>query len=289
MLWVWKPPAGARGQRVLEQIRRLTLEPGVAGRIGLEGKLAVAGTTRRGGQQAAREPRATGCHAARPRATVPASGRDACITRCWSTASTILFANSRFLALLGMTAADVVGRPLERFRGPGICRVGAATICAAALAGEPAAERYEVELVGAHGEVTRVELSSTLIDSAGEPALLLTALEMLPERRAEPAPAAAARRWPRSTRWAKASSRSTPRGASTTSITRPRALLGQRFDQVIGKTFPDVASLVDESDRHSLGDPVRMALATGGPRLDGPARRAGAGATAPRSARWRSA
>ena len=30
-------------------------------------------------------------------------------------------------------------------------------------------ERYEVELLGLQGQVTRVELSSTLIDSAGEP------------------------------------------------------------------------------------------------------------------------
>ena len=41
-------------------------------------------------------------------------------------------------------------------------------------------------------------------------------------------------------------------------------LLGQSIDQVVGKTFPDVASLVDETDRRSLGDPVRKALATGG-------------------------
>ena len=41
-------------------------------------------------------------------------------------------------------------------------------------------------------------------------------------------------------------------------------LLGQSFDQVVGKSFADVASLVDETDRRSLGDPVRKALATGG-------------------------
>jgi diguanylate cyclase (GGDEF)-like protein/PAS domain S-box-containing protein len=42
------------------------------------------------------------------------------------------------------------------------------------------------------------------------------------------------------------------------------ALLGQRMDQIIGKSFPEVASLVDETDRRSLGDPVRMALSAGG-------------------------
>jgi diguanylate cyclase (GGDEF)-like protein len=41
-------------------------------------------------------------------------------------------------------------------------------------------------------------------------------------------------------------------------------LLNQRREQIIGKSFPDVASLVDESDRRSLGDPVRMALTSGG-------------------------
>ena len=41
------------------------------------------------------------------------------------------------------------------------------------------------------------------------------------------------------------------------------SLLGQTFDQVVGKSFAEVASLVDESDRRSLGDPVRKALTTG--------------------------
>jgi diguanylate cyclase (GGDEF)-like protein/PAS domain S-box-containing protein len=41
-------------------------------------------------------------------------------------------------------------------------------------------------------------------------------------------------------------------------------LLSQRFDQVMGKSFSEVATLVDDTDRRSLGDPVRKALATGG-------------------------
>ena len=32
----------------------------------------------------------------------------------------------------------------------------------------------------------------------------------------------------------------------------------------MGKTFAEVASLVDENDRRSLGDPVRKALSAGG-------------------------
>ncbi|MDE1924034.1 MAG: EAL domain-containing protein, partial [Gammaproteobacteria bacterium] len=41
-------------------------------------------------------------------------------------------------------------------------------------------------------------------------------------------------------------------------------LLGQRFDQLIGRSFADVATLVDETDRRALGDPVRKALTSGG-------------------------
>jgi diguanylate cyclase (GGDEF)-like protein len=130
------------------------------------------------------------------------------------------------------------------------------------LAGEPAAERYEVELVGAHGQVTRVELSSTVIDSAGEPALLLTALEMLPvamalARAAPPRAMATLDAMGESVITVDAEGR-------IDYINHAASAARPAFDQVVGKTFADVASLVDESDRRSLGDPVRKALTTGG-------------------------
>src|SRR3984893_12398105 len=97
----------------------------------------------------------------------------------------ILFANSRFLSLLGLTAPDVVGRHLSDFVGPEYVELVYNNL-QRRLDGEPSAERYEVELVGAHGEVTRVELSSALIDSDGEPGFLLTGLKMLPEASTPP-------------------------------------------------------------------------------------------------------
>jgi diguanylate cyclase (GGDEF)-like protein/PAS domain S-box-containing protein len=175
----------------------------------------------------------------------------------------ILFANSRFLALLGLTAADVVGRHLSDFVGPEYVELVGNNL-RRRLDGEPAAERYEVELIGAHGEVTRVELSSALIDSDGEAALLLTALEMLPE--ASTPPNGSAR--PRAVATLDAMGESVVTVDADGRIdyinTAAESLLGQRVDQVVGKSFPDVASLVDESDRRSLGDPVRMALVAGG-------------------------
>jgi diguanylate cyclase (GGDEF)-like protein/PAS domain S-box-containing protein len=175
----------------------------------------------------------------------------------------ILFANSRFLALLGMTAADVVGRHLNAFVAPEYVELVENNL-RRRLNGEPAAERYEVELIGVHGEVRRVELSSALIDSEGEPALLLTALEMLPE--ASTPPASAARPRAVATLDAMGESVVTVDAAGRIDYVNSAAemLLGQRLDQILGKSFSEVASLVDETDRRSLGDPVRMALVAGG-------------------------
>jgi diguanylate cyclase (GGDEF)-like protein/PAS domain S-box-containing protein len=182
----------------------------------------------------------------------------------------ILFANIRFLALLGMSPPDVIGRPLSDFVGPEYVELVDNNL-RRRLAGEPAAERYEVELVGAHGQITRVELSSTVIDSAGEPALLLTALEMLPAAAASPAapPAAVAPAGqPRAMATLDAMGESVitvdAEGRIDYVNAAAEALLGQRAAQIIGKTFVDLASLVDETDRRSLGDPVRLALTSGG-------------------------
>jgi diguanylate cyclase (GGDEF)-like protein/PAS domain S-box-containing protein len=174
----------------------------------------------------------------------------------------IVFANARFLDMLGMSAAEVVGKPLAQFAAPEYVEL-VATNLQRRLAGESSAERYEIELVGKHGEVTRVEISSTVIESAGEPALLLTALEMLSSVPQESIPSR-----PRAMVTLDAMGESVitvdAEGRIDYINHAAAALLGQTSEQVLGKTFPDVASLVDESDRRSLGDPVRKALATGG-------------------------
>ena len=182
----------------------------------------------------------------------------------------VLFANARFLTLLGMKSADVVGRPLTEFVAPEYAELVENNL-RRRLAGESAAERYEVELMDRQGQVTRVELSSTVIDSSGEPALLLTALEMMPgviPTEASPKPRAMA------TLDAMGESVITVDAEGRIDYLNHSAeiLLGQKLDQVLGKTFPDVASLVDENDRRALGDPVHKALSSGG--RAGAARRA---------------
>jgi diguanylate cyclase (GGDEF)-like protein/PAS domain S-box-containing protein len=175
---------------------------------------------------------------------------------------TILFANAHFLALLGATGQAVIGKPLSEFVGPEYVDLVEQNL-RRRLAGEAAAERYEVELVGLQGQVTRVELSSTVIDSANEPALLLTALEMLPAPVADSAPAR-----PRAMATLDAMGESVITVDADGRIDyinhAAEQMLGLIFDQAVGRSFSEVASLVDEADRRSLGDPVRKALTTGG-------------------------
>jgi diguanylate cyclase (GGDEF)-like protein/PAS domain S-box-containing protein len=261
VLIAWKRRQTQAVDEFAAQVWQLTREVGAAGRIRLEGKPEALGQLGSAVNQLLEnlEQRGARLH-----------DREQLFQRLVETVhdavlvhrDRILFANARFLALLNLTAADVVGKPLADFVGPEYVELVENNL-RRRLLGEPAAERYEVELVGPHAEVTRVELSSTLIDSAGERALLLTALEMLPE----PGPKAVPSR-PRAmvTLDAMAESVITVDAEGRIDYINHAAetLLSQRFDQVMGKSFPEVASLVDEADRRSLGDPVRKALTTGG-------------------------
>ena len=86
-----------------------------------------------------------------------------------------------------MSAAEVVGRPLADFVAPEYVELVANNLRRRLPASRPrSATKSSSSARTARSR--RVELSSTVIDSAGEPALLLTALEMLAE------PAAGVRR-----------------------------------------------------------------------------------------------
>ena len=244
-----------------EQLLRLTRDAGTTARIGVEGRSAKLGKLGSAVNRLLEDIEQRGARLL---------DREQLFQRMVETVhdavlvhrDRILFANSRFLALLNLSAAEVVGRPLTDFVAPEYAELVANNL-RRRLAGEPAAERYEIELVGAQAQVTRVELSNVRIDSAGEPALLLSALEMLPET----GTALVASR-PRAMVTLDAMGESVitvdAEGRIDYINHAAETLLGQRFDQVMGRSFSDVASLVDETDRRSLGDPVRKALATGG-------------------------
>ena len=261
MLFAWKRRQERAVIEFSDQVWQLTRENGAVRRIGIEGKPEALGQLGSAVNKLLEDLEQRGARL---------KDREQLFQRLVETVhdallvhrDRILFANSRFLALLNMTAADVVGRPLTDFVAPEYVELVGNNL-RRRLLGERAAERYEVELVGAQGQVTRVELSSTLIDSAGEAALLLTALEMLPQT--SPGPASSR---PRAMVTLDAMGESVitvdAEGRIDYINHSAEVLLNQRFDQVMGKSFSEVASLVDETDRRSLGDPVSKALATGG-------------------------
>jgi diguanylate cyclase (GGDEF)-like protein/PAS domain S-box-containing protein len=261
LLFAWKRRQERAVDEFSQQVRQLTHEAGAAGRIGLKNK---AGGLSRLGSAVNKLLENLEQRGAR------LLDREQMFQRLVETVhdavlvhrDRILFANSRFLALLNLSAADVVGRPLTDFVAPEYAELVASNL-RRRLQGEPAPERYEVELIGAQAQVTRVELSSTVIDSAGETALLLTALEMLPDSSLAPV---ASRPRAMATLDAMGESVITVDAEGRIDYINHAAevLLSQRFDQVMGKAFSEVALLVDETDRRSLGDPVRKALTTGG-------------------------
>jgi diguanylate cyclase (GGDEF)-like protein/PAS domain S-box-containing protein len=260
-LLAWKRRQEHAVNEFSRQVEELTREEGAAGRIGLEGKPQALGHLSSAVNRLLETLQERGAKL---------NDREQLFQRLVETVhdavlvhrQSILFANARFLSLLGMNAADVIGKPLADFVAPEYAELVENNL-RRRLAGEPAAERYEVELVGAHGEVSRVELSATLIDSSGEAALLLTAIEMLPGTALSQTPSR-----PRSMVTLDAMGESVitvdAEGRIDYVNTSAESLLGQTFDQVVGKSFAEVASLVDEGDRRSLGDPVRKALTTGG-------------------------
>jgi diguanylate cyclase (GGDEF)-like protein/PAS domain S-box-containing protein len=260
-LFAWKRRQEHAVKQLSAQVWQITHASDAAGRIGLEGKTAALGQLGSAVNQLLEKLEQRGARL---------QDREQLFQRLVETVhdavlvhrERILFANSRFLALLNLNAVDVVGRPLADFVAPEYVELVSNNL-RRRLQGEPAAERYEVELIGAQAQVTRVELSSTVIDSAGEAALLLTALEMLPEN----GPVMVASR-PRAMVTLDAMGESVitvdAEGRIDYINHAAEVLLSQRFDQVMGKSFADVAALVDETDRRSLGDPVRKALTTGG-------------------------
>ena len=174
----------------------------------------------------------------------------------------IEYANSRFGALVGIAPRDLIGRQLSELV-PGEYAELVSDNIRRRLAAEAASERYEIELVGAQGQVSRLELASTPLNLGGSTALLITAVEMTPRR------AATSQGQDRSR--ALATLDSIGEGVVTTDARgridymnqAAEVLTGMTSAAAGGKFFADIATLVDEGSRKSLGDPVRQCLATG--------------------------
>lgn len=91
----------------------------------------------------------------------------------------ILYANPQFAQLIGAQPADLVGRRLEDLVPPEYSELVGKHI-RHLLADEPAAPRYEIELLGLQGQLARLELSASPITHEGHRALLIVGVEIMP-------------------------------------------------------------------------------------------------------------
>ena len=177
----------------------------------------------------------------------------------------ILYCNRQFAAFVGIDRAELIGRRLADLVPPEYAELVSENI-QRRLAGESAAERYEIDMVGLQGQVTRLEIASTPIEYENSGALLITGVEILPTMTGQ------ALRVP--------AERSEPQALALTSLSEaviatdkdgridymnPAAeqLTGSAADAAAGKLLEEIVSLVDETDRRLLSDPVHQALTTG--------------------------
>jgi diguanylate cyclase (GGDEF)-like protein/PAS domain S-box-containing protein len=174
----------------------------------------------------------------------------------------ILYANPQFAALAGLQPDQIVGRHLSELVVPEQKQPVADNL-RQRLAGEPVAERYEIDLLGDQGQMTRLEIATSPVKTAGRDALLVTGVEVIPSGE-QPASGSAAspRSHARNAVEAMAGALLTTDAAGRIDYANPAAcrLLGMEYAFLKGATLAAVVSLVDETDRKLLADPVDLAL-----------------------------
>ena len=100
--------------------------------------------------------------------------------------------NDAFSTLVGMPAAGLAGKTLAELVSSEYSELVTLAVTRV-LAGEANPALTEVELADSHGQVTRLELSGSPIETAGRKLVLFTAEEMLPHQDEESAGAQPAR------------------------------------------------------------------------------------------------
>jgi len=178
----------------------------------------------------------------------------------------IVYANPQFGRLIGLDAAALVGRRLEDLVPPEYAELVGDNI-RRRLGGAPAAERYEIDLIGMQGQTARLEVNNWPIEHEGAPALLIVGVEVLPAALAAPA-APEAESAP-----ARLALESLSEAVLTTDAegrveylnAAAHRLLGDGAASVVGAPLESLARLADETDRRLLINPVRQALTAGAP------------------------
>ena len=179
---------------------------------------------------------------------------------------TIRYVNPQFANLMGCKVEELLGRRLEDLVPPDHAELVADNV-RRRLAGEPAAERYEIDLVGLTGQSARLELSTWVVDFEGERALLVVGVEVLPTQTLQALQDAGGRSRSRRALEALSEALITTDVDGRVDYINPAAarLMGVVADEAAGTMLEDLAVVADEADRKFLAEPVRQALAAGTP------------------------
>jgi len=178
----------------------------------------------------------------------------------------IRYANPQFANLMGCSVQELLGRRLEDLVPPDHMELVRDNM-RRRLAGEPAAERYEIDLVGLTGQSTRLELSTWLVDFEGEHALLIVGVEVLPTQTLQALQEAGGRSRSRRALESLTEALITTDVDGRVDYINPAAarLMGVVAEEAAGTMLEDLATGAAEADRKLLTEPVRQALAAGTP------------------------
>jgi diguanylate cyclase (GGDEF)-like protein/PAS domain S-box-containing protein len=176
----------------------------------------------------------------------------------------IRLANARFAELCGVaTPGHLVGRALPDLVHPDFSGLMAEHL-RRHLAGQPAPARLEAELRPAAGAVKRLEFTFTQVPFEGQPALLVSAVEMSPVRDTGTDRRGQGTAWEALDALGEGVITTDTEGRIVYVNKAGEALIGKTAADALGRTLPEVIDLRDEGERKSLSDPVRQCLSTGG-------------------------
>ena len=179
----------------------------------------------------------------------------------------IVYANRQFASFIGVDRVELIGRRLADLVPPEYQDLVSENITRR-LAGETAAERYEIDMVGLQGQVSRLEISSIVVEYERSNALLITGVEIIPTQTVQ------------ALRLAADSNVAEPQLLALQSLAEaviatdkegrisymnPAAeqLTALEAGAATGKLLEEVITLVDEAERRLLSDPLRQALSSG--------------------------
>lgn len=173
----------------------------------------------------------------------------------------ILLANDRAAALVGLAPEQIVGRDVADLVKPAYRALFRKTM-AKRIAGDKVPRRLEIQLIDGKEQGLWVEAQSSSIEFRGTPAILTIARDVSYRKSLEVSLS-------RSRRQAQYTLESISEGVITTDnegrvdyLNRAaEAMTGSSRDETMGRKIAELFTLVDETDRRHLGDPVERCLA----------------------------